>query len=117
MAALDGVGDYVTKARELLQDQAVGNYRYADAELVSALALSLPEAKLLRPDLFLTGVLQNFTVSDIAANTAVSFDPMYRMALVYYMCGQAQLRDDEETQDQRAAAFLSMFTSKLRAGV
>jgi hypothetical protein len=29
------------------------------------------------------------------------------------MCGQAQLRDDEATQDQRAAAFLGMFATKL----
>jgi len=35
------------------------------------------------------------------------------MALVYYIVGFIQLRDDEEVQDQRAAAFLSLFNAKL----
>lgn len=112
--ALDTVQQYVAKARELLQDQAVGNYRYPDADLVSALSLAFPEAKLLRPDLFITTTIQDFGSTNDA--TAVVFDPMYRIALVYYMCGMAQLRDDEETQDQRAAAFLTLFSSKLTAG-
>ena len=38
---------------------------------------------------------------------------MYRLALVYFMCGQAQLRDDEAVQDQRAAAFMAMYSSEL----
>lgn len=107
---LDVVSDYVDFARELLQDTKNSPYRYSDASLVRALALSLPEAKKLRPDLFL-----NVTIPTIAANdgTAVPMDPMYRSALVYYMCGIAQLRDDEEVQDQRAAAFLTMFQAKL----
>jgi hypothetical protein len=41
-------------------------------------------------------------------------DPMYQTALVYYMCGIAQLRDDEETQDQRASAFIQMFRAQLQ---
>lgn len=109
MAALDTTADYVSYARVLLQD-GVAPYRYSDAELLLALSLAFPEAKKLRPDLFITNTLPNFTT---VGTTAVSFDPMYRIALVYYMCGQAQLRDDEEVQDQRAAAFLSLFNAKL----
>lgn len=114
MAALDTVADYVSYARVLLQDEVDSPYRYPTANLVLGLNLSLPEAKLLRPDLFITNTLPSFTSAD---TTAVACDPMYRIALVYYMCGQAQLRDDEEVQDQRAAAFLNMFTSKLKAGM
>jgi hypothetical protein len=40
-------------------------------------------------------------------------DEMYRMPMVYYVVGLMQLRDDEEVQDQRAAAFMSMFNAKL----
>lgn len=40
-------------------------------------------------------------------------DPMYRMAFVYYMVGQAQLRDEEETQDTRAMMMLQMFEKRL----
>lgn len=108
--ALDIVSDYVDYARELLQDTKNSPYRYSDASLVRALSLALPEAKKLRPDLFL-----NVTIPAITANdaTAVPMDEMYRTSLVYYMCGIAQLRDDEEVQDQRAAAFLGMFQAKL----
>jgi hypothetical protein len=113
MAALDTVQDYVTKARELLQDTVDSPFRYSTSDLLSALSISFNEAKLLRPDLFIVTPLQSFTVSD---TTVVTFDPMYRIALVYYMCGMAQLRDDEESQDQRAAAFLNMFKAKIQAG-
>jgi hypothetical protein len=110
MAGLNTTADYVAQARELLQDVVNSPYRYSDTSLLNALTNAFPEAKKLRPDLFLTTALQTFTTVD---TTAVTFDPMYRMALVYYMVGMAQLRDDEEVQDQRAAAFLSMFAAKL----
>ena len=108
--ALETVAMYVDYARELLQDTKNTPYRYSDASLVRALSLAIPEAKKLRPDLFLNVTTPTFTVVDA---TTVPMDELYRMALVYYMCGIAQLRDDEEVTDQRAAAFLNMFTSKL----
>lgn len=108
--ALETVSDYIAYARELLQDTKDTPYRYSDMSLVRALALSLPEAKKLRPDLFLNVTIPSITANDI---TPVPMDEMYRTALVYYMVGIAQLRDDEEVQDQRAAAFLTMFQAKL----
>jgi len=109
--ALDVVSDYVSLARVLLQDTVNSPYRYSDSELVTALSLAFMEAKFLRPDLFLgVTTIPNFTVNDA---TAVSWDPMYRVAMVYYMCGHAQMRDDEEVQDTRAAAFLALFKAKL----
>jgi hypothetical protein len=110
MAALDTVQQYVTAARVLLQDTVNSPYRYPDVDLLAALSGAFPEAKKLRPDLFVVTTLQNFTVVD---STLVVMDPMYRQALVYYMVGMMQLRDDEEVQDQRAAAFLGMFAAKL----
>lgn len=111
--ALETVAKYVTAARVLLQDTVNSPYRYPDVDLLNALSEAFPEAKLLRPDLFIVTPLQDFTAVD---STVVVMDPMYRQALVYYMVGKMQLRDDEEVQDQRAAAFLSMFTAKLKAG-
>lgn len=108
--ALETVAKYITAARVLLQDTKDTPYRYPDADLLAALSEAFPEAKKLRPDLFIVTPLQDFPANDA---TVVTFDPMYRTALVYYMVGRAQLRDDEETQDQRAAAFLSMFAAKL----
>jgi hypothetical protein len=40
-------------------------------------------------------------------------DPMYRSALVYYIVGRAQLRDDESTTDQRASALLTKFVGQM----
>jgi hypothetical protein len=87
--ALETVTKYVDYARELLQDTKNSPYRYSDVSLVRALALSLPEAKKLRPDLFI-----NVTIPDITANdtTVVPMDEMYRTALVYYMCGNSPRR-------------------------
>lgn len=110
---LNTVSDYVTQARVLLKDTVASPYRYSDDELVTSLNAAIPEAKLKRPDLFITNTIQTFTAND---STVVTFDPMYRMALVFYMVGFAQLRDDEEVTDQRAAAFISMFNQKLSAG-
>lgn len=108
--ALDTVADYVSAARILLQDTVDSPYRYPDSDLVLALSLGLSEAKHIRPDLFLGQTLPTYTVSD---TTAVPMDETHRVPLLYYMVGHVQLRDDEEVQDQRAAAFLTMFTAKL----
>jgi hypothetical protein len=113
MAALDTVADYIADARVLLQDQAAP-YRYEDTELVENLNLGLLEFRRLRPDLmfaYLNSTIPSY--SAYAMTTAVAMDVQYRMALLYYICGQAQLRDEETTQDARATAFLQKFTAQL----
>jgi hypothetical protein len=110
MAALDTVAQYVSLARTLLQDTKDSPYRYSDTDLVLGLNLALMEAKKLRPDLFITLTLPFFTAND---STLVVWDAMYRVPLVYYMSAHVQLRDDEEVQDQRAAAFLGLFKAQL----
>lgn len=108
--ALETVDKYVSFVRELLQDERNTPYRYSDASIVRALSIALPEAKKLRPDLFIGVTIPTFTVND---TTVVPMDEMYRLPLAYMCVGMMQLRDDEETQDQRAAAFFSMATAKL----
>ena len=111
--ALDTVAQYVHETRVLLQDM-VPTYRYADAELIMALNLAIMTARRNRPDLFLDAVvLPQFAVSDIAANTAFAMDPQYRVAFLFFMVGFSQLRDEEDTQDTRAAAFIGKFTQQL----
>ena len=111
--ALDIVQDYVDRARVLLQDQ-VAPYRYPDLDLVAALSIAVMDARRLRPDVFQTyfnSTLPSFSTGAMTA--AVPIDPMYRMAFVYYVCGHAQLRDDENVQDSRARAFMAQFNSSL----
>jgi hypothetical protein len=108
--ALETVTKYVSFIREILQDEKDTPYRYSDTSIVRALSLALPEAKKLRPDLFLGVTTPTFTAND---TTVVPMDEMYRLPLAYFCIGMMQLRDDEEVQDQRAAAFMQMATAKL----
>lgn len=111
--ALDTVQDYVDRARVLLLD-TLAPYRYEDTDLVEALNMGVLEARRLRPELFRSYFRTSLPdYSTAAMNAAVDIDPQYRVAFVYYVCGQAQLRDDENVQDTRAAQFLNLFTSKL----
>jgi hypothetical protein len=111
--ALDTVQDYIDRARVLLLD-AVPPYRYETVDLVENLNMGILEARKLRPDLmsnYFTASLPDFSISNLSAT--VPIDPQYRVAFVYYVCGQAQLRDDENVQDSRAALFLNKFVSQL----
>lgn len=109
--ALDTVQDYLDRARTLLLDE-VEPYRYPTDDLVEALNMAILEARRLRPELlstFYRTSLPEFTAGALGAS--VPIDPMYRVAFVYYMVGNAQLRDEENTQDQRASAFLNKFVA------
>lgn len=116
-SALETIGQYLTEARRLLQDQ-ITPYRYPEADLVDALNVGLMEARRVRADLFLPVFTMPWfdsaaTIDDTFKSKPVPLDPMYRSTLVYYMVGRAQLRDDESTTDQRAAALLTKFTAQL----
>jgi hypothetical protein len=69
------------------------------------------QARRLRPDLFL-GVtsVPSFSAVD---TTLVAMDQQYRMPFIYFMTGHAQLRDEEDTVDSRAAGLIGKFTSLL----
>lgn len=111
--ALDTLQDYVDRARVLLLDQ-VEPYRYPTADLVEGLNLAILEARRLRPDLmrtFFRSSLPDFSPGDLS--TPVAIDQQYRVSFVYYICGHAQLRDDENNQDSRSAAFLNKFVAQL----
>lgn len=111
--ALDTVQDYVDRARVLLLDQ-IEPYRYETADLVEALNMGILEARRLRPDLlksYFRSSLPDFSAA--AMGDSVPIDPQYRVAFVYYICGNAQLRDDENNQDSRSAAFLNKFVAQM----
>ena len=76
--------------------------------------MGILEARRLRPELFrayFRTALPEFSATTLTAR--VDIDPQYRVAFVYYMAGQAQLRDDENVQDSRAAAFLNKFVTQM----
>jgi hypothetical protein len=65
-----------------------------------------------RADLFIgrAATVPSYTVND---TTVVVIDPQYRTAVLYYVVGHVQLRDDEENTDARAASFLNKFVSQM----
>jgi hypothetical protein len=109
--ALNTVADYLSSARVLLQDTDSAGYRYSNAELVDALNIAFMEANRVRPDLFFRTTIPTYSAA--STSTTVALDQRYRSAFLYYIAGQAQLRDDEATQDARAAVFLNKFLSQL----
>ena len=113
--ALDNVADYIRDARVLLQDQ-VTPYRYADFDLVNALNIAVTEAARIRPDLYFKllrtgGSLPVYSTS--STGTAFAVDQRYKISFLYYIVGQAQLRDDENTQDARASGLMNKFVAQL----
>lgn len=113
MAALATVGDYLKETRVLLQDTRVP-YRYPDVDIVTALNIGLQEAYRLRSDLFLNDLSFDIPAFDATApTTPVPLEIGYRQAFVYYMVGRIQLRDQEDTTDQRAGALLQKFLGQM----
>src|SRR5262245_17097370 len=109
------LGGLIDQIRTLLQDTDTlgGEYRYSSDSLVTNLNMGLWEMYRIRPDIFLE---LNFVVPQFDSQlpeTPIDIEPQHIPALVYYIVGMAQLRDDEGTQDARASAFLSKFTSML----
>jgi hypothetical protein len=120
VSILSTVEDYVREARVLLQDTLtsdvdVPQYRYKDAELLAGLNLALTQAFKLRRDLFLK-YSEPLYYAEVSASE-VDIDPTYRRAVLFFVCGHAQLRDEEETTDARTSAFFNSFTSQLTTGV
>lgn len=111
--ALDTVQDYIDRARVLLLDE-VEPYRYSTDDLVENLNMAVLEMRRIRPDIlqsYLRTTLPSF--SSAAMATSVAIDPQYRVAAVYYIAGHAHLRDEENTQDTRATAFLNKFVAQM----
>lgn len=112
MPALETLGQYLEEARTLLQDKH-SPYRYSDAEIVSALNIGLAEARRMRADLFLPRGEIPYLSNPADVNAKVPMNAMYRPALIYYIVGRIQLRDDENTTDARAGALLQKFSAQM----
>lgn len=109
MATLATVQDYVTAARVLLQD-TVATYRYPDADILAALNFAMIEARRARPDFFIGTTVPSFSTVN---SDAVNIDEQYRLPVLLFVAGYAQLRDDEGTQDQRASTLMAIFKTSL----
>jgi len=106
------VGDVIKRSRDILQDTVSEEYRYTDDSLVGIFNDSIAEIKRLRPDAFIYGEdLPSFTASEFASDFPLA--EIFFQPAVYFIAGQAELRDDEFTVENRAMTLLSQFSNML----
>lgn len=107
------IGQCIAEARAILQDTTTP-YRYEDADLYALFNSAMSEMRRLRPDLFLSTLLDTPALYTVAsANTAFPVSETYWIAVVNYLIGRAELRDDQFNSDARASALLSAFKAQL----
>lgn len=112
------IGRLLRDARAILNDTVplTGAVRYSDEDLVQAFNTALFEARAKRPDAFLAMGLRapvpEYKMPD-DAETAFPLDITFYPAVLYYVVGRSELREDEFTQDSRATALMNKFVSQL----
>jgi hypothetical protein len=114
-ATLDTITDYINDCRTLLLDK-VPPYRYDDPSLVIAMNVTLLEARRLRADIFVYNRLVNGQrVPSFLANdgTKLVMEEQFRLAILHGMMGHALQRDQEDIQDERAGAYMKIFSDML----
>lgn len=108
------IDDAITDTRVILNDAAAD--RYTDAQLVSDFNNAISMTKMLRPDVFKLGaVLPEFTTADLGLvqPTLFPLPGIFYQSFVYYMAGNAELRDDEFAVDGRAMTLLTAYRRNL----
>lgn len=112
---LQVVGDIIDQVRTLLQDTdaSSGQYRYSTDSIVTNLNQSMGDLYRLRPDLFLEMGFQIPSFSVNSLTDPIGIEQQYLSPLIFYVVGLTQARDDEQTQDARADAFLQTFTKQI----
>lgn len=115
--ALATITDYINDGRTILQD-TIEPFRYPDAEMVTAMNVTLLEGRRLRPDLFVYTRVPGRGVQSFQANdgTELFMEEPFRLAFLHGMCAHALERDQEDIQDERAAMFMKIFNIILTGG-
>lgn len=108
------VQDVITKARIPLNDTA--GDRYLDIEMTGYVLDALHQARSVRPDLFVAAFTA--TVPDeLELTDPFPLPDQFFRAVVDFVSGSAELRDDEFAVDGRAMTLLQALNSKLLKGV
>jgi len=108
------IDDALRDARVILNDEA--GDRYTDEDLISDMNSAISMTKMLRPDVFKLGeALPEFTTADLNQNPATDFPlpDIFYQSFVYYLAGNAELRDDEFAVDNRAMTLLGAYRRNL----
>ncbi len=113
------IDDALVDARVILNDEA--GDRYTDADLISDMNSAIAMTKMIRPDVFILGeALPEFTVADLGQTPTPTDFPLpeiFYQSFVYYLAGNAELRDDEFAVDGRAMTLLAAYRRNLTGSV
>ena len=109
------VGDLLSQIRTLLQDtdNTSGQYRYSTDSIIMNLNQGMSDMYRIRPDILLELGFKIPRFSSADLSVTIGIEDQYVPPLVYYAVGLTQARDDEQTQDSRAMAFLKTFQATL----
>jgi hypothetical protein len=102
------VSDVIAHVRDLLQDWD-DKKRYQDDSLLRLVNLSMLEIARVRPDHFI-GAFDVATPQYTLLSDEIQVPETAFPAVIKYVAGMAELRDDEYTTDGRAAALLQAFS-------
>lgn len=112
--------DLLTEAREILQDTVEAQYRSSDVVLIAKLNQALQEVNRLRPDAFFDTfdgaagtdtVVPEVTEGTLGSNFPIPM--LFFTAIVNYIAGSCDLKEDEFATDGRAAALLASFRNMI----
>jgi hypothetical protein len=107
------VAAIVQSARSNLNDNTEP-FRYSDDDLLSFVNTAVYEVRRVRPDFFFgITVIPQYDAADITNLTEFAF-PNYADPVTDYVVGNAELRDDEFTDDGRAAQLMKGLGDALR---
>ena len=112
------IDDALTDTRVILNDSA--GDRYTDDQLVSDFNNAISQTKLLRPDVFKLGeALPEIAVADLGLDPATDFPlpEIFYQSFIYYLAGNAELRDDEFAVDGRAMTLLAAYRRNLTGNI
>ena len=114
-STLDTITDYINDCRTLLLDSTLP-FRYSDDSLVTAMNVTLLEARRIRADLFVynklvTGQKVPYFIGN--DGTKLVMEEQFRLAILHGMMAHALMRDQEDIQDERAGAYMKMFNDML----
>lgn len=111
------IGQVLAEARGILNDTTpITGLRYTDADLIAAFNDALIQARAKRPDVFLDMGLRNIVPRYVMPDdTDVVFpiDQMYYPAVLFYVVGRSEIREDTFANDSRAVVLMNKFVSQL----
>lgn len=108
------VQDVINQARIPLNDAA--GTRYLDHEMAAYVLDAFWQARSVRPDLFVTE-FDATTPDELQPTDPFPLPDQFFRAVVDYVTGSAEMRDDEFAVDGRAMTLQSALNSKLIKGV